>query len=441
MSTLWSKGTQATDLVEDFTVGNDRILDMRLAKYDVTGSKAHIRMLESIGLLEAEELATLSAALDRIHEEIEEGTFVLEDDVEDIHSQVELLLTRRLGDLGKKIHSGRSRNDQVLVDVKLFLKDEVLKLRDEVLTLFGTLQSLSEKHKDVLLPGYTHGQVAMPSSFGLWFGAYAEALADDMYMLRGAYNVTDQNPLGSAAGYGSSFPLDRQMTTDLLGFASLDHNVVAAQLSRGKAERAVASAMGAVALTLNKFAADCCMYMSPNYGFIKFPDELTTGSSIMPHKKNPDVWEIMRGNCNRIMSVENEISMLCSNMPHGYHREFQLLKDILFPALELMHKCLMMADYMLQHIIVKENILDAPIYDYLFTVEEVNRRTLEGMPFRDAYKTVGIDVNEGRFRYMGASEKTNGQLTPADLNHTSIGSLGNLCTDRIKAKMEKASEF
>lgn len=441
MSTLWSKGTQATELVDDFTVGNDRVLDLRLAKYDVLGSKAHIKMLESIGLLSAEELEILTEGLDVILKEIEAGDFILEDDVEDIHSQVELLLTRRLGDMGKKIHSGRSRNDQVLVDLKLFLKDEVLKLRNEVLDLFNTLQSLSEKYKDILLPGYTHGQVAMPSSFGLWFGAYAEALADDMYMLRGAYGVTDQNPLGSAAGYGSSFPLDRQMTTDLLGFGSLDHNVVAAQLSRGKAERAVASAMGCIALTLNKFAADCCMYMSPNYGFIKFPDELTTGSSIMPHKKNPDVWEIMRGNCNRIMSVENEISLMCSNMPHGYHRDFQLLKDVLFPALENMHKCLFMADYMLQHIIVKDGILDAPIYDYLFTVEEVNRRTLEGMPFRDAYKTVGIEVNEGKFRYQGADGKSNGQLTPADLNHTSIGSLGNLCTERIKAKMTKAAEF
>ena len=441
MSTLWSKGTQATDLVEDFTVGHDRILDMRLARYDVRGSMAHIRMLESIGLLTSDELETLTAGLQQILSEIEAGTFILEDDVEDIHSQVELLLTRRLGDIGKKIHSGRSRNDQVLVDVKLFLKDETLKLRKEVLALFSTLQRLSEEHKDTLLPGYTHGQVAMPSSFGLWFGAYAEALADDMYMLRGAYNVTDQNPLGSAAGYGSSFPLDRQMTTDLLGFGSLDYNVVAAQLSRGKSERAVASAMGAIALTLNKFAADCCMYMSPNYGFIKFPDELTTGSSIMPHKKNPDVWEIMRGKCNMIMSTENEISLLCSNMPHGYHREFQLLKDILFPALELMHKCLMMADYMLQHIIVKEGILDAPIYDYLFTVEEVNRRTLAGMPFRDAYKSVGIEVNEGKFRYQGAPDKTNGQLSPADLNHTSLGSLGNLCTDRIAEKMQKAAEF
>lgn len=430
-NTLWSKGTQATDLVEEFTVGNDRILDLRLAKYDVLGSKAHIKMLESIGLLTKDELEKLTSGLDEILKEIEAGDFVLEDDVEDIHSQVELILTRRLGEIGKKIHSGRSRNDQVLVDIKLFLKDETLKIRDEVLKLFDRLQYLSEKYKDVLLPGYTHGQVAMPSSFGLWFGAYAEALADDMYMLRGAYNVTDQNPLGSAAGYGSSFPLDRQMTTDLLGFSSLDYNSVAAQLSRGKAERAVASAIGAIALTLNKFASDCCMYMCPNYGFIKFPDSLTTGSSIMPHKKNPDVWEIIRGNCNRIMATEGQISMLCSNMPHGYHRDFQLLKDILFPSLELMHKCLFMAEYMLGSIIVNEHILESsPIYDYLFTVEEVNRRTLAGMPFRDAYKSVGIEVNEGRFSYKGSP-----------LSHTHIGSLGNLCNDRIKAKMTSASDF
>lgn len=428
-NTLWSKGTKATDLVENFTVGNDRILDLRLAEYDVQGSKAHITMLESIGLLTGQELELLSKELDRIAEEIADGKFVLEDDVEDIHSQVELLLTRRLGDIGKKIHSGRSRNDQVLVDVKLFLKDEVLKVRKEVLKLFGTLQELSEKHKDVLLPGYTHGQMAMPSSFGLWFGAYAESLADDMYMLHGAYNVTDQNPLGSAAGYGNSFPLNREMTTALLGFASLDYNAVAAQLSRGKTERATASALGAIALTLNKLAADCCMYMCPNYGFIRFPDELTTGSSIMPHKKNPDVWEMIRGNCNRILSCENEISLLCSNMPHGYHREFQLLKDILFPALEMMHKCLFMADYMLQNIIVNENILDSPLYDYLFTVEEVNRRTLDGMPFRDAYKSVGIEVNERRFH----AEKT--------VRHTHTGSIGNLCNGRIREKMEKAAAF
>ena len=431
MATLWSKGADATRTVEDFTVGNDRVLDLRLAKYDVQGSKAHIRMLESIGLLTSEELEALTAGLDEIAAEIEAGSFVLEDDIEDIHSQVEMNLTRKLGDIGKKIHSGRSRNDQVLVDIKLFLKDEVLKFRQEVLDLFSLLQNLSEKHKDedVLLPGYTHGQIAMPSSFGMWFGAYAEALSEDMYMLRGAYKVVDQNPLGSAAGYGSSFPLDRQMTTDLLGFGSMDYNSVAAQLSRGRAERAVASAMGSIALTLNKFASDCCMYMCPNYGFISFPAELTTGSSIMPHKKNPDVWEIIRGNCNRIMSTENEISLLCSNMPHGYHRDFQLLKDILFPALEMMHKCLYMTGYMLENIRVNKDILDSPLYDYLFTVEEVNRRVLSGTPFRDAYKAVGQEVNAGTFK----ADRT--------VHHTHIGSIGNLCNDRIAAKMSYASRF
>ena len=429
MATLWSKGADATRTVEDFTVGNDRVLDLRLAKYDVQGSKAHIRMLESIGLLTSEELEALTAGLDEIAAEIEAGSFVLEDDIEDIHSQVEMNLTRKLGDIGKKIHSGRSRNDQVLVDIKLFLKDEVLKFRQEVLDLFSLLQNLSEKHKDVLLPGYTHGQIAMPSSFGMWFGAYAEALSEDMYMLRGAYKVVDQNPLGSAAGYGSSFPLDRQMTTDLLGFGSIDYNSVAAQLSRGRAERAVASAMGSIALTLNKFASDCCMYMCPNYGFISFPAELTTGSSIMPHKKNPDVWEIIRGNCNRIMSAENEISLLCSNMPHGYHRDFQLLKDILFPALEMVHKCLYMTGYMLENIRVNKDILDSPLYDYLFTVEEVNRRVLSGTPFRDAYKAVGQEVNAGTFK----ADRT--------VHHTHIGSIGNLCNDRIAAKMSDASRF
>ena len=429
MATLWNKGTKASDIVEDFTVGNDRTLDMVLAKYDVKGSKAHIRMLESIGLLTREELDALTAALDAILEDIDAGKFVLEDDVEDIHSQVELLLTRRLGDMGKKIHSGRSRNDQVLVDIKLFLRDELLRTRDEVLELFGLLQELSEKYREVLLPGYTHGQVAMPSSFGLWFGGYAEALADDMYMLKGAYHLVNQNPLGSAAGYGNSFPLDREMTTRLLEFEDLDYNVVAAQLSRGKAERAVASAIGSVALTLNKFSSDCCLYMCPNFGFISFPDELTTGSSIMPHKKNPDVWEIIRGNCNRILGCENEISLLCSNMPHGYHRDFQLLKDILFPALELMHRCIRMTVFMLREIRVNTGILDSPIYDYLFTVEEVNRRTLSGTPFRDAYRSVGIEVNEGRFH----AEKS--------VHHTHAGSIGNLCNEKIAAKMKKASGF
>ena len=423
--------------MEDFTVGNDRILDMRLARYDVEGSLAHIKMLQSIGLLTDEELERLTAGLEEILGEIQDGKFRLEDTVEDIHSQVELLLTRRLGEIGKKIHSGRSRNDQVLVDVKLFLKDEVLKFREEVLVLFGRLQELSEKYKDVLLPGYTHGQVAMPSSFGMWFGAYAESLADDMYMLRGAYSVTDQNPLGSAAGYGSSFPLDREMTTRLLGFGSMEYNSVAAQLSRGKSERAVASAIGSIALTLNKFAADCCMYMCPNYGFISFPDELTTGSSIMPHKKNPDVWEIMRGDCNRIMAAESEITMLCSNMPHGYHRDFQLLKDILFPKLELMHSCLGMAVYMLENIRINDSILRNHIYDYLFTVEEVNRRVLEGTPFRDAYKAVGTEVNNGTFRYGDGSAPERA----SELRHTHIGSIGNLATESIRKKMENAAAF
>jgi argininosuccinate lyase len=435
MATLWNKGTTATEKVEQFTVGNDRILDRKLARYDVQGSKAHIQMLCSIGLLSEEELKTLLVGLEEIAQSIEEGNFVLEDDVEDIHSQVELLLTRKYGDLGKKIHSGRSRNDQVLVDVKLFLRDELKELRDEVYALFGTLQSLSEKYKEVLLPGYTHAQIAMPSSFGMWFGAYAESLVDDMYMLGGAYKVVNQNPLGSAAGYGNSFPLDREMTTRLLGFAYPNYNSVAAQLSRGTSERSVAAAIGSIALTLNKFAADCCMYMCPNYGFIRFPDELTTGSSIMPHKKNPDVWEIMRGKCNRILSCENEIALLCSNMPHGYHREYQLLKDILFPALELMHECLDMARYMLEHIEVNEHILGASLYDYLFTVEEVNKRTLEGLPFREAYKQVGIEVNEGRFCCSGG---TSDSLKASDLKHTHIGSLGNLCNDKIAEKMSAA---
>ena len=438
MATLWNKGTSATEAVDRFTVGNDRVLDLRLARYDVQGSRAHIRMLEHIGLLTADELSVLDAALARIAEQIEAGGFRLEDDVEDIHSQVELLLTRELGEVGKKIHSGRSRNDQVLVDLKLFLRDELKTLREETLTLFRTLQALSEKHKEVLLPGYTHAQVAMPSSFGLWFGAYAEALVDDMYQLGGAYRSVNRNPLGSAAGYGNSFPLDRQMTTDLLGFDSPVYNSVAAQMQRGRTERAVASAIGGIALTLNKFAADCCMYMCPNFGFIHFPDELTTGSSIMPHKKNPDVWEILRGKCNRILSCGNEISLLCSNMPHGYHRDYQLLKDILFPALELMHECLQMTDYMLAHIEVNPHILENPLYAYLFTVEEVNRRTLAGVPFREAYRQVGVEVNEGRFRYSGGDTA---ELRASDLGHTHLGSLGNLCNDKIAALMDAASNW
>ncbi|MBP9997681.1 MAG: argininosuccinate lyase [Bacteroidales bacterium] len=429
MATLWNKGTSATEAVESFTVCSDRILDLRLARYDVLGSKAHIKMLESIGLLSSDELEKLTAGLDQILSEIEEGSFVLQDGVEDIHSQVEFLLTERLGEIGKKIHSGRSRNDQVLVDVKLFLRDQLLEMKKEVLALFEELQKLSEEYKDVLLPGYTHGQVAMPSSFGLWFGAYAESLADDMFMLAGAYHLVNQNPLGSAAGYGNSFPLDRKMTTGLLGFETPDYNSIAAQLSRGKAEKAVASAAGSIALTLNKFAADCCLYMCPNFGFISFPAELTTGSSIMPHKKNPDVWEVMRAHCNQVMSCENEISMMCSNLQHGYHRDFQILKDVLFPKLELIHDCLQMAVYMISKVKVNKNILDSSLYDTMFTVEEVNRRVLAGMPFRDAYKTVGIEVNEGRF----VADKT--------VNHTHIGSIGNLCNGEIALKMQKASDF
>ena len=435
MGTLWSKGVQATQLVDEFTVSNDRVLDMRLAKHDVMGSKAHIKMLCSIGLLEKEEEEILQKGLDEILEEIERGEFKLGDDVEDIHSQVEFLLTKRFGEIGKKIHSGRSRNDQVLVDLKLFLREAVEIFRDEIVELFNTLQQLSEKYKNVLLPGYTHAQIAMPSSFGMWFGAYAEALVDDMHMLKGAYNVVNQNPLGSAAGYGSSFPLDRDMTTSLLGFKTLNYNSVAAQLSRGKSEKAVAGALGQLALTLNKFAADCCMYMCPNFGFISFPDEFTTGSSIMPHKKNPDVWEILRGKCNRIQSLQNEISLMTTNMAHGYHRDYQLLKDVLFPGLELMHSCLFMAKYMLENISVKEDILNDKKYEYLFTVEEVNKRVLEGMPFREAYKSVGIEANEGKFHYSGFD---GGLPSVEKLHHTHKGSIGNLCTEEIKKKMEEA---
>lgn len=429
MATLWNKGTEATSQVEKFTVGNDKTLDLQLAKYDVIGSKAHIRMLESIGLLTIDEYTALDGGLDAILEEIDKGAFIIEDDVEDIHSQVELLLTRSLGEIGKKIHSGRSRNDQVLVDVKLFLKDQILEIRSEVLELFGKLQYLSEKHKEVLMPGYTHNQIAMPSSFGLWFGAYAEALVSDMHMLKGAYSVVNRNPLGSAAGYGNSFPLDREMTTNLLGFACPDYNSIAAQLGRGKAERCTASALGSVALTLNKFAADCCMYMCPNFGFIHFPDSLTTGSSIMPHKKNPDVWEMVRGKCNRILAAENEISLLCSNMPHGYHRDYQLLKDILFPVLTMMHECIQMTSYMLDNIGINNEILESGLYDHLFTVEEVNRRVLAGVPFRDAYRQVGEEVNNGKFHFDG------------QLSHTHIGSIGNLCNDKIAGLMNEAAAW
>lgn len=420
---LWNKGFEPDKMIESFTVGLDRELDLRLARYDVQGSMAHIRMLESIGLLEKSELDQLLPALQEIADSIERGEFVIEDGVEDVHSQVEFLLTAKLGDIGKKIHSGRSRNDQVLVDLKLFFRDELRRIADGVERLFNRLQSLSEEHRDKLMPGYTHLQVAMPSSFGLWFGAYAESLTDDMQMVVAAYNIANQNPLGSAAGYGSSFPLDREMTTELLGFANPHYNVVAAQMSRGKTERAVASAIAAVASTLGHLAMDVCMWMCNNFGFVKFPDELTTGSSIMPHKKNPDVFEIMRGKCNRLQSLPNELTILTANLPLGYNRDLQLMKDIVFPATTQLIECLDMADFMLAHIEVKEGILDDPRYDYIFTVEDVNRLVLHGVPFRDAYRQVGLSVQDGTYR------------PTREVHHTHLGSIGNPANGLIAEKM------
>lgn len=422
---LWDKGCKPDDMIEEYTVGNDRTLDLMMARHDVVGSKAHIEMLCSIGLLTPDELSTLQGALDDILADIESGNFEIEPDVEDIHSQVELLLTRRLGNLGKKIHSGRSRNDQVLVDLKLFMRDEILKILEAAERLFDKWLSLSEQYIDVLMPGYTHFQVAMPSSFGLWFGAYAETLVDDMRLLKAAYDIVNQNPLGSAAGYGSSFPLDREMTTRLLGFADLHYNVVAAQMSRGKSERAVAVAVAAIAATLGRFATDCCMYCSPNYGFISFPDELTTGSSIMPHKKNPDSFEIMRGKCNRLQAVPNELALMMANLPHGYHRDNQLLKDVIFPVFGELAGSIEMCIMMLDHIRVNRDILSNPIYDYLFTVEEVNRLTLSGIPFREAYRIVGKQVQNGTFK------------SAHTVSHTHIGSIGNPANDRIRQKMSR----
>ncbi len=428
MAKLWDKGFEPDALIEKFTVGNDRDLDLRLARYDVQGSMAHIKMLQSIGLLEKDELDTLLAGLEDILKTIEAGDFRIEDDVEDVHSQVEFLLTQRLGDLGKKIHAGRSRNDQVLVDLNLFMRDELRTIAKAVERLFDRLLQLSDRYKDVLMPGYTHLQVAMPSSFGLWFGAYAESLTDDMHMLVAAYNVANQNPLGSAAGYGSSFPLNRTMTTQLLGFADMNYNVVAAQMSRGKTERAVSMAVAAIASTLAHLAMDVCMWMCQNFGFVKFPDELTTGSSIMPHKKNPDVFEIMRGKCNRLQGLPNEVALLTTNLPLGYNRDLQLLKDIIFPATDELVNCLDMAEFMLRHIKVNEDILSDPKYDYLFTVEDVNRLALSGMPFRDAYKTVGMQVQRGEYK------------PTRSVHHTHEGSIGNLCNDRIAAKMQRVME-
>ena len=425
---LWNKGFEPDQSIEDFTVGRDRELDLRLARYDVQGSMAHIKMLEKIGLLTSGELARLLPALEEIAGMIEEGRFTIDPGVEDVHSQVEFLLTEKLGDIGKKIHSGRSRNDQVLVDLKLFFRDELRRTAGAVDRLFHRLQTLSEEHRDKLMPGYTHLQVAMPSSFGLWFGAYAEALTDDMQMVVAAYRIANQNPLGSAAGYGSSFPLDREMTTELLGFDRPHYNVVAAQMSRGKTERAVASAIAAVASTLGHLAMDVCMWMCGNFGFVSFPDELTTGSSIMPHKKNPDVFEIMRGRCNRLQALPGELALLTANLPLGYNRDLQLMKDILFPATDELTECLDMAEYMLRHIRVKDNILDDPRYDYIFTVEDVNRLVLEGVPFRDAYRQVGMAVQ-------------NGSYTPTrKVDHTHLGSIGNPANDLIAAKMAELQD-
>ena len=427
-SKLWSKNFEPDKSIEKYTVGKDRELDLQLARYDVQGSLAHIKMLESIGLLTTEELDVLSVELGHIAEVIERGEFIIEPGIEDVHSQVEFMLTEKLGDIGKKIHSGRSRNDQVLVDLKLFMRHELKEIASGVAVLFDELQSLSEEFKDVLMPGYTHLQVAMPSSFGLWFGAYAESLIDDVEMLGAAYRIADQNPLGSAAGYGSSFPLDRELTTKELKFRTMHYNIIAAQMSRGKTERAASMAMASIASTLGHFAMDVCMYMCQNFGFISFPDEYTTGSSIMPHKKNPDVFEIMRGKCNRIQSIPNEIALLTANLPLGYNRDLQLLKDIIFPAISELKDCLEMCTFMLGHIRVNKEILNDPRYDYLFTVEDVNRLTLSGMPFREAYRTIGMQVQNGEYH------------PNRSVNHTHEGSIGNLCSERIKDKMEAALE-
>ena len=421
---LWDKGFTPNAMIEKFTVGADRELDMKLATHDVIGSMAHIKMLASIGLLPQEDLPVILAEMENILKEIKNGEFEIEEGVEDIHSQVELLLTRRLGDKGKKIHSGRSRNDQVLVDLKLFMRTEIETLAHYVMKLFNCWMELSDRYAGVLMPGYTHMQVAMPSSFGLWFGAYAETLIDDVRMLVAAYDVVNQNPLGSAAGYGSSFPLDREMTTRLLEFGDMHYNVVAAQMSRGKSERAVASAVAAIAATLGRFAMDVCLYMSPNYGFVSFPDEYTTGSSIMPHKKNPDVFEIMRGRCNMLQAVPNELSLMMTNLPAGYHRDNQLLKDVIFPVFENIEECIDLCVMMLAQVKVNADAINDSKYDYLFTVEEVNRLVLSGVPFREAYRIVGQQVREGSFN----AERT--------VSHTHTGSIGNQANDRIRLKME-----
>lgn len=422
---IWQKNTDVNTFVDSFTVGNDRKLDLQLAAADILGSLAHTRMLHHVGLLNSSDLAAVQKGLRELYNELEAGTFIIEDGIEDVHSQVELLLTQRVGDAGKKIHSGRSRNDQVLVDLKLFFRTEIESLVMHTRALFHKLIMLSETHSAVLLPGYTHLQIAMPSSFGLWFGAYAESLVDDLAVLQAAWTVCNKNPLGSAAGYGSSFPLDRRMTTDLLGFDDLNYNVVYAQMGRGKTERILAQGMSAIAATLAKFAMDVCLYINQNFGFISFPDHLTTGSSIMPHKKNPDVFELVRGRCNKIQALPNEIALMTTNLPSGYHRDLQLLKENLFPAFQSLNECLEITTFMLEHIEIKENILDDPKYDYLFSVEVVNEEVLKGVPFREAYRNIGLAIEEGTF----IPQKT--------VKHTHEGSIGNLCTAEIRQAFDR----
>ena len=420
---LWEKNYEINHEIERFTVGRDREMDLYLAKYDVLGSMAHITMLESIGLLEKEELKPLLDELKNIYELCEKGEFVIEDGIEDVHSQVELMLTRKLGDMGKKIHSGRSRNDQVLVDLKLFTRHQLKEIADAVKVLFDELLEKSNQYKKVLMPGYTHLQIAMPSSFGLWFGAYAESLADDMLFLQAAYKMTNRNPLGSAAGYGSSFPLNRTMTTQLLGFDSMDYNVVYAQMGRGKMERNVAFALASVAGTLAKMAFDACMFNSQNFSFVKLPKECTTGSSIMPHKKNPDVFELIRAKCNKIQALPQQVMMIMNNLPVGYFRDLQIIKEVFLPAFDELADCLQMAAYIINKIEVNEHILDNPMYDPIFSVEEVNRLAAAGMPFRDAYKKVGLEIEAGTFH------------ADHNIHHTHEGSIGNLCNDEINALM------
>lgn len=427
---LWEKNFEVNKEIERFTVGRDREMDLYLAKYDVLGSMAHITMLESIGLLGSDELQPLLTELKAIYHTCEKGEFVIEDGVEDVHSQVELMLTRKLGDMGKKIHSGRSRNDQVLVDLKLFTRHELIDVVEGVKVLFDELIQKSNQYKDVLMPGYTHLQIAMPSSFGLWFGAYAESLADDMLFLLAAYRMTNRNPLGSAAGYGSSFPLNRTMTTQLLGFDSMDYNVVYAQMGRGKMERNVAFAMATVAGTLAKMAYDACLFNCQNFQFVKLPKECTTGSSIMPHKKNPDVFELIRAKSNKLQSLPQQIMLIMNNLPVGYFRDLQIIKEVFLPAFDELKDCLQMAAYIINKMAVNEHILDNPMYDPMFSVEEVNRLAANGMPFRDAYKKVGLEIESGQFH------------ADKNIHHTHEGSMGNLCNDKIETLMNQTiAEF